>query len=200
MNMQLAENPLVLVPSDLADSSIVRRYLESLPGDLNLTRQLIAVNHDQLPGSSQPDLSGFGEIICLLPPLYALAKTIAGDDSDFCANILIRAAMIGKPVRILINADFCSISGPQKRGRFFDNIRSLLDDITAIGFTVGYLGDRTEVPQSSDLNDLLVTEKLVVDQYRAGCRQIRINSQSIITPLARDKAAELKMTIEKVQA
>ena len=50
--------------------------------------------------------------------------------------------------------------------------------------------------QSAEKKVSLITEVEVIDAYNAGRKTISSENDAIITPLARDKANELKINIE----
>lgn len=203
-----AKSCLVLAPCYLIDLPEAKTYLEGMlkdckatiihsgPADLSMfpvDAKLISADDSAQRNAVAPTLHTFDSIVCLQPSLSMLGKTIAGDDSDFYSFVLTQAALRGIEASVMVWFD-----RPLKKGAFFDKVRNLLDGIADMGICVEYCGrSQNKTTTYGDPHCSLITEDDVLKEFSHGSRSIKAGKRTIITPLAKDKANELGMAIEK---
>lgn len=199
---------LVLVPAYLADLPVVQNYLDQTAAGFELTvvhnemcglsvfphaAKSIGIHDTAQTGMVASNLCSFDHIVCLQPPLSLLEKVLSGNDSDFFSYILIQAALRG--VRVSISTGF---GQPQaKRGVFFEKVSALISGMTDMGFIINFREDLSARSEKSRSGNSLITEEDVITEYNRGGRIIKTDSQTIVTPLARDKIRELGLCIEQ---
>ena len=147
-----------------------------------------AVNEDDLKALMERLV--VARTVVLIAPSVSTLKNIAqGNDSDFVENAMLKAILWQRDVRIVL--DF---KPPKfRRGSFFENIVLSIDALTSMGVKVSMYQVAID---KSNFNKLsLVTEVEVIQAHKAGEYKIVCERGAIITPLARDKARELKINI-----
>jgi len=128
--------------------------------------------------------------IVLLTPSVGMLKSIGqGNDEGFVEGAILRSILWGREVKVVLDFE------PPKfrRGSFFENIVLSIDALTSMGIKVLMYKIAGE---SAEKKVSLITEVEVIDAYNAGRKTISSENDAIITPLARDKANELKINIE----
>jgi len=128
--------------------------------------------------------------ITLLTPSVGMLKNIGqGNDEGFVEGAILRAILWGRDVQVVLDFE------PPKfrRGSFFENIVLSIDALTSMGIKVSMYKIAED---SAKERVTLVTEVEIIDAYNQGKKSIACDLNAIITPLARDKARELKINIE----
>jgi hypothetical protein len=149
-------------------------------------------------------------LICVQPQLHMLKALASFDDSNFESFAVFQALMLGKQVKLAVSpavrrARYMSAAG----GPFQAQIAEVFEAVKLLGIDVDFSADNLISGQSSDdsgeaqkVSDNkrtgkgLVTEKDVIAQFSQGVRKIITDNNTIITPLAKDKARELGVDIE----
>ena len=126
----------------------------------------------------------------LLTPSVGMLKSIGqGNDEGFVEGAILRSILWGRDVQVILDFE------PPKfrRGSFFENIVLSIDALTSMGIKVSMYKVAGE---SVEKRMALVTEVEIIDAFKSGKKSILSDNNAIITPLARDKARELKINIE----
>ena len=125
-------------------------------------------------------------VVLLAPTLELIGKIADAQDEDFLTYLFVRAQLWGKKVSVFLDFDL-----PQfRKSQFQESISDKLKSLTELGIPlVCYRKDAVADPNGNTRT--LITERDVIDAYQAGRRKIACRIDSIITPLARDKAGEL---------
>jgi hypothetical protein len=102
---------------------------------------------------------------------------------------MLRAILLGKKVTVVLD-----YMPPQfKRGTFFENLLSAIGALKDMGVEIVSLVPSLKKPVTEYS---LVTENEVISAHEGGECTVRCAKGAIVTPLARDKAKELGITIE----
>ena len=126
------------------------------------------------------------EVVLVAPSLSLLTAVAGGDDSHFEAVIFEKALLDGKKATVLL--DF---QPPKfKRGTLYDKVISAVDAVRDMGAEVVYLGAKP------DEGYALITEFEVNEAAKRGIARLQCASGAIVTPLARDAAAEKGVAID----
>ena len=125
-------------------------------------------------------------VVLLAPSLELIGKIADAADDDFLTYLFVRAQLWGKKVSIYLDFDLPRF----KKSKFQESISDRLKALTDLGVPlVCYRREAVADPNGNSRT--LITERDVIDAYNAGKRQIACRIDSIITPLAKDKAGEL---------
>jgi hypothetical protein len=135
-------------------------------------------------------LKNFKDIILVTPPLWMLKNIASGDDRGFFEQLFLRALLWEKNVSVAL--DF---GKPKfRRGTFFQELNDALGALEEMGAAVVSL----ELSVGKPEGELpLVTQAEVADAKKRGKDRIRCAPGAIVTPLARDAAKELGVTIDE---
>ena len=131
-----------------------------------------------------------GENIVLLAPGVRTIENIAsGQDAEFLERAVLRAILWGKNVYVMLDFDLPRF----KRGTFFAKLLDALEALEDMGvkiITYQCFADKKQGLFS------LVTENEVVEAFVQKKNNIACAKGAIVTPAARDRAAELKIKID----
>ncbi|MBQ9942481.1 MAG: hypothetical protein IJP03_05690, partial [Christensenellaceae bacterium] len=135
-------------------------------------------------------LAGTADVVLVTPKLSTLYTLAEGNDDDFVAQAVLRPLLWGRRVSILLDFD------PPKfrRATFFEKVVDALDILTGMGVRI--LSYRPAAEYGEVERKSLVTETDVRDALDDGSKRILCASDAIITPLAREKAAELGVALD----
>lgn len=136
-------------------------------------------------------LAGAKDIVLVTPKLSMLYKLAEGDDEGFVEQSFLRPLLWGRNVTVLLDFDIPRF----KRATFFAKLVDAIDVLVNMGVRVeAYKPSRNGL----DIMEVksLVTEADVLDAYKDGSKRIVCDKDALITPLARDKAAELDVKID----
>ena len=135
-------------------------------------------------------LKNYRDVVLATPPLWMLKKVAAGDDRGFYEQTFMHALLWEKKVSVVL--DF---GKPKfKRGTFFEELNDALSAIEEMGAEVVSLKLSVGRPEG-ELP--LVTEAEVVDAQKQGHMRVKCAPGAIVTPLARDTAKELGVSIDE---
>lgn len=136
-------------------------------------------------------LAGAANIVLVTPKLSMLYKLAEGDDEGFVEQSFLRPLLWGRNVTILLDFDIPRF----QRATFFAKVVDAIDILVKMGVRV-----EAYKPSRDGLDIVeaktLVTEADVLDAYHDGSKRIVCDKDALITPLARDKAAELDVKID----
>lgn len=207
---------LVLVPRYIIN---LQKYLEYLadkhPGNVLVfgcmgrinesvqgMKQVVDIVDISDESSSRGILDGFdsfGAVYCVSPGIKLLDSIAQYNDTGFIENLMIHSVLHQKPAGILTDYDAGNLPGGISK-----KVRDLKAAIIDMGIKIYTIGSKSEVSlnQSSPVDSSskgkgreLITEKDIDAMYKNGIRQIRIANGCIITPLAKDRAKEVGITI-----
>ncbi len=133
-------------------------------------------------------VAGSANIVILTPKISLLERIAHGNDDNFTEHAIMRALLWGRNVEVLL--DF--VPPRFKRNTFFEKIVTVIETLEEMGVKV--LSYKCSVAVDED-RLALVTETEVIDAYKAGKEKINCASKAIVTPSAKDKAAELGIII-----
>ena len=134
-------------------------------------------------------LAGAADIVLVTPKLSLIYKLAQGNDEGFVEQAFLRPLLWGRRVSMLLDFDIPRF----KRATFFERLVDSIDALTRMGVRV------TSYRPSAEENverKALVTETDILDAYNSGLGRIICEPGAIITPLARDKAAELNVAVD----
>lgn len=136
-------------------------------------------------------LAGAADVVLVTPKLSMLYRLAEGEDDGFVEQAFLRPLLWGRNVTILLDFDIPRF----KRATFFAKVVDAIDVLVKMGVRVeAYRPSRNGM----DIIEAktLVTEADVLDAYRDGSKRIICDKDALITPLAKDKAAELDVKID----
>lgn len=134
-------------------------------------------------------LKFYEHVVLAMPSLQLLHRIANGEDSGFTEQLVLRAILLEKKVTVVLD-----YQPPKfKRGTFFESVVSAISALKDMGVEIVSL-----VPtlRPADPDCELVTEDKILQAYLYGDRSIQCAKGAIVTPLAKDKANELGVTIE----
>jgi hypothetical protein len=134
--------------------------------------------------------AGCENIVLVAPPLWLLSNIANGLDSGFVEYLALRSILWGKKVHVLLDFEIPRF----KRNTFFEKLSDTASALTDMGVQIMHYGCFSRV-QDEKLS--LVTEKEVAEAHRQGADRIACAKGAIVTPAARDRAAELKIKIDR---
>jgi len=195
---QPAQKPctVVLVPSlvpyqDKALKELITRYGGSLvfvafSEHFQADRQRVIRADQESRDTILRMLTDAINVVLLAPSLEVIGKIADAQDDDFLTYLFVRAQLWDKKVSVFLDFDLPRF----KKSKFQESISDRLKALTDLGVPlVCYRKEAVADPNGNTRT--LITERDVIDAYNAGRRQIACRIDSIITPLARDKAGEL---------
>jgi hypothetical protein len=137
-------------------------------------------------------LSKYSDIVLATPPIGLLKKIASADDSGFVEQLVMRAILWEKKVSCVLDY----MTPKFKRSTVFEVVCDALDALKEMGVEVVSVAAGTQ--KETDVL-ALVTEADVLETYKNTGSSIRILPGAVVTPLARDKAKELHISIVKAQ-
>lgn len=192
---------LVLVPNFIPESALLNKYLkERFHSGVTcaLVEQIAALDpafHTVFAAQRDEQqrllstLKFYEHIVLAMPSLKLLNRIANGEDSGFTEQLVLRAILLEKKVTVVLD-----YQPPKfKRGTFFESVVSSITALKDMGVEIVSL-----VPtlKPADSACELVTEDRIQQAYWYGDRSIQCAKGAIVTPLAKDKANELGVTIE----
>lgn len=134
-------------------------------------------------------LKFYEHIVLAMPSLQLLNRIANGEDSGFLEQLVLRAILLEKNVTVVLD-----YQPPKfKRGTFFE---SVVNSITALRDMNVEIVSLVPTLRQADPGCELVTEDKILQAYLYGDRSVQCARGAIVTPLAKDKANELGVTIE----
>jgi hypothetical protein len=135
-------------------------------------------------------LKFYEHIVLAMPSLQLLERVASGEDSGAAEQLILRSILLGKKVTLLLD-----YTPPKfKRGTFFEKMADSISALTDMGVEIVSIVPKL---RPAETGCELVTEDEVAEAFRYGERTIRCAKGAVVTPLARDKANELGVTIEE---
>lgn len=135
-------------------------------------------------------LAGAAGVVLVTPKLDLLYKLAEGDDRGFVEHLFLRPLLWGRKASIVL--DFTT---PKfRRATFFEKVVDAIDILEKMG--VSMLSYQPTQEQNTPERKLLVTEQDVLDASIQTERRLLCSRDVIITPLAKERAAELAVSID----
>lgn len=199
---------LVLVPEFAADLGEFMNYLgKSYPehefvlgaegtvevSSLGKVCEAVDINE----GPSRKKLYGminrFDGVILISPGVMQLKAITEGDDSGFMERIMINQALHGRQAAVLLDYSVKDMASNSLTKR----IKELVESVKNTGISVNIINEQIHQEKKSSIEKgkRLITEKDIEDMFKKGTKTIQIGQDCIITPMARDKANELKIEV-----
>lgn len=135
-------------------------------------------------------LAGAADVVLVTPRLGLIYRLAEGDDAGMIEQAVLRPLLWGRRVTLLLDFDIPRF----KRATFFAKLVDALDALTAMGVRiVAYhpSAEKEDQPRAA-----LVTEPDVLAAHGSGQKRILCEKNAIITPLAREKARELDVSLD----
>ena len=193
---------LVVIPNFLPEPALLNAYLkEQFPNgvacavlessaSLDPSFERIDATTREAQQPLLASLKFYNRVVLAMPTLQLLGRIANGEDAGFAEQLMLRAILLEKKVTVVLD-----YTPPKfKRGTFFE---SLVGSITALQDMGVEIVSLTPKLKPADSGCELVTEDEVMQAFAYGDRSIHCAKGAIVTPLARDKANELGVTIEE---
>ena len=130
-------------------------------------------------------------VVLLSPTLSLIRNIAAAEDGDFLTYLFIRAQLWGKKVSMYLDFELPHF----RKARYGEKVSDALEALKALDVPVVYYLE--DEPSEPEAGRSLITETDVLEGWRAGRKEIACRADAIVTPLAKDKAAELGLVIRK---
>lgn len=192
---------LVVVPNFLPEAALLNRFLrERFPsgvacallepsGGLDPSFDRIDVSTREAQQSLLASMKFYEHVVLAMPTLQLLGRVANGEDMGFAEQLVLRAILLGKKVSVVLD-----YTPPKfQRGTFFESVVGSITALKDMGVEVVSL---TQTLKPAETGFELVTEREVLAAYQYGDRSVKCARGAVVTPLARDKANELGVTIE----
>lgn len=128
-------------------------------------------------------------VVLLAPSVRTLENIASGQDMEFLELAMLRAILWGKKVYVMLDFEIPKF----KRGTFFEKLLNALDALKDMGIQM--ITYQCYADQKQELLSL-VTENEVMEAFSQKKNRIVCVKGAIVTPAAKDRAAELKIKID----
>ena len=195
------DGALVVVPNFIPESALLGEYLKQNvscgvtyallepSAGLDLAGEAIDATKREQQQSLLASLKFYDRVMLAMPTLQMLGRIANGEDTGFAEQLILRAILLDKKVTVLLD-----YTPPKfRRGTFFEGVVGSVTALKDMGVEVVSLTQQLKPAQTGFA---LVTEQEVLDAYQFRDRTVKCAKGAVITPLARDKANELGVTIE----
>lgn len=192
---------LVVVPNFLPEPALLNQYLKDrFPGGVTCALYEpcagLDPSFDTIPAvkadARQHLLSMqkfYEHVVLAMPSLQLLGRIANGEDAGAVEQLVLRSILLGQKVSVVLD-----YAPPKfRRGTFFESVVGSVTALRDMGVEIVSLAPRLK-PAEAGLE--LVTEREVLEAYQYGDRSVPCAKGALVTPLARDKANELGVTIE----
>ncbi len=147
------------------------------------------VNTDEERDGLLDRLAGAANVALVTPPLGLLYNLADGKDDGFIEQAFLRPLLWGRNVTILLDFDIPRF----KRATFFERVVDSIDRLTRMGVRIEAYKPSA---QPNEHRKSLVTETDITDAKKQGLGRIMCEKGAIVTPLARERADELGISID----
>lgn len=195
------DGALVVVPNFIPESALLGEYLKQNvscgvtyallepSAGLDLAGEAIDATKREQQQSLLASLKFYDRVVLAMPTLQMLGRIANGEDTGFAEQLILRAILLDKKVTVLLD-----YTPPKfRRGTFFEGVVGSVTALKDMGVEVVSLTQQLKPAQTGFA---LVTEQEVLDAYQFRDCTVKCAKGAVITPLARDKANELGVTIE----
>ena len=195
------DGALVVVPNFIPESALLGEYLKQNvscgvtyallepSAGLDLAGEAIDATKREQQQSLLASLKFYDRVVLAMPTLQMLGRIANGEDTGFAEQLILRAILLDKKVTVLLDY----VPPKFRRGTFFEGVVGSVTALKDMGVEVVSL---TQKLKPAETGFALVTEQEVLDAYQFRDRTVKCAKGALITPLARDKANELGVTIE----
>ena len=199
--MEEPQGAMVIVPAYVPDAAGLTAYLKQAYGEkrtdwllegtepIDPETKTVFVSTEADKKQLLNALKTYSDIVLAVPPLWMLAGIGKGEDTGIAEQALLKAVLWKKNVTVLIDFEKPKF----RRGTFFETLSDTLKAIEDMG--VGIVSLPFSVKKKTQ-EKTLVTEADIVDVARSGEMHVKCVPGAIVTPLARDRAKELDVTID----
>ena len=191
---------LVLIPSYVPDIGPLKAYLSNnCPDGLVCAGEGAALLGEGTVSATETQqdkqqlmetMKGCSQVLLASPPLWMLKNIASGDDRGFFEQAFMRALLWNKSVTVVLDFEKPRFM----RGTYFEGLNDALLAIENMGAKVNTLKLSVGKPEGQYS---LVTETEVMDAHKQHKERIRCAPGAIVTPLARDTAKELNVSIDE---
>lgn len=159
--------------------------------DLNLPGESIDISNKRGQNILASKIVEINEVYCVSPRIKTLKALTELDDTNFTEWLLIRSLLVETKVNILLNYSFSINNSLQER------MKDLFKEVSKLGIKVRPINLKgTQSPEEDLLSDKnLITEEDINQLWEQGQGKLEVNN-SIITPLAIDRARELGLKVK----
>ena len=191
---------LVVIPNFLPESALLFAYLkQQFPNgvacavlepsvQLDSSFERIDATTREAQQHVLSSLKFYDRVVLAMPTLQLLGRISSGEDAGFAEQLILRAILLEKKVSVVLD-----YTPPKfKRGTFFEGLVGSITALQDMGVEVVSL---TPQLKPAETGFELVTEQEVLAAYQYGDRFVKCAKGAVITPLAKDKANELGVTI-----
>ncbi len=198
-NVNAYETALILLPKYVSEPKLLADYIEktfqnaryiipegSQPGQ---GLQGFTIEDEGSKQEVMASLGSYQSIVLAFPSVYVVKKIAGGEDEGFAEAVVTKALLKNKNVVIILDFSL----QPASQGKWLKSIFSAVKDLEEAGAEFVTLSCTCEDEQNA-LE--LVTEADVTRIYDSGSRTIHCKKGAVVTPLAKDMANELGLTIE----
>lgn len=140
----------------------------------------------------QKRFSSFSDILCISPGIKQMETIVQGDERCFITNLFIRGLLSSKRVQVLVEYNV----NDMKNNLLTKKIKELLSTIEGLGAAVNTINSRHLEPSLVTTGKTkLVTQDDIDNMWKNGIKQLEAGKGCIITPLAKDRAREIGLSI-----
>ncbi len=197
----LTSDTLVIFPAFVSSVPLFLSYLEATyPNATYVTFQEIDFSGNTFKTINvatkeecqklMASLEYYKNIVLAASPISLLKRIANGEDVEFIEQVMTRAILCEKRVSALLDFKLPTLT----QGTFFENLAGTLDDLKDMGVDIISLRQSDKVTVKALT---LVTEAEVIQAHKKGKNIIKFAAGAIVTPLARDKAKELGISIDQ---
>lgn len=161
--------------------------------DLKRVREKINIDDEASRQKLYSRVDKFDALCLVLPEISVLKAIAEGDDRGIAEKLAIYSLLHGKDTGIILDYDAERLPTSSLSRR----MKELLGLIKSMGVSINLLSDirAEENIAAVQKGKRLITEKDIEEMFRKGVNVLDAGSDCIITPMARDKANELKMKV-----
>lgn len=208
VHMPESKYMLVLIPEFIVDLQAYVDYLDerypnyervygisgsfNIP-DLKQASEIINISDESSRQKLLGMMNKFDAAFVLSPGIMQLKAIADGDDTGFIEKIIMYHILHSRHAGVIIDYDVRSMPS----NILADKLGKLLGSLKSMGLSVETAGGQPvqDVTKVSKKGRRLIAEKDIDEMHRNGIKTINAGSESIITPLAKDRASELNMLI-----
>ena len=198
-DINAGDTALVLLPKYISEPKLLADYIEktfrnaryifaegSKPGQ---DFQGVRIDDEASKQEVIASLGGYQNIVLAFPSVNVVKKIAGGEDEGFAETVVTKALLKNKNVVIILDFSL----QPASHSKWLKSIFSAVKDVEEAGAEFVTLSCTCEEEQNA-LE--LVTEADVARIFDSGSRTIHCKKGAVVTPLAKDRANELGLTIE----
>lgn len=192
---------LVIVPNYIPEPALLNKYIKDRfssgvtyalfehSAGLNPEGDTVSATERDTQQQLLSMLKFYEHVVLAMPSLHLLERIANGEDTGAAEQLVLRSILLNQKVTIILD-----YTPPKfKRGAFFEKLVNSITALRDMGVEIISLTPKL-IPADEGLE--LVTEHEVLEAYQNGYCTVKCAKHALITPLARDKANELGVSIE----